>query len=143
MYTIGIIGGSGVYDIPGIELVKEIPLDTPYGTPSDVYRVIRVMDREVVFLPRHGSGHSIAPAQVNYRANLWGFKQLGVSRILSTGAVGGINRLLTPGDVAVADQIIDMTHNRESSFYDKDKVYHVDFTSPYCPELRQAFIDGA
>ncbi|MBF0566895.1 MAG: S-methyl-5'-thioadenosine phosphorylase [Nitrospirae bacterium] len=143
MYTIGIIGGSGVYDMPGIELVKNITLDTPYGAPSGAYSVIKISGREAVFLPRHGSGHSIAPHRVNYRANLWGFKELGVCRILSTGAVGGINRLFNAGDIAIADQLIDMTKGRESTFYNEGKVYHVDFTSPYCPQLRQAFIDGA
>ncbi|WP_420267011.1 S-methyl-5'-thioadenosine phosphorylase [Candidatus Magnetominusculus dajiuhuensis] len=143
MPEIGIIGGSGVYRMPSVELIREEAVDTPYGAPSDTFRMLRISGIEVVFLARHGSGHTIPPHKINYRANIWGFKALGVKRLLSMGAVGGINPLLRPGSIVVADQIIDMTTGRTSTFYDKDEVYHVDFSEPFCPELRAVFTEAA
>lgn len=143
MPEIGIIGGSGVYQMPSVELLREEAVGTPYGAPSDVFRILRISGIEVAFLARHGGGHTIPPHKVNYRANIRGFKELGVTRLLSLGAVGGINPVLSPGTIVVADQIIDMTTGRASTFYDKDEVYHVDFSEPFCPELRAAFIEAA
>ncbi len=135
--TIGLIGGSGLYEIEGLEITKEISISTPYGEPSSVYKIGTIGDKEIVFLPRHGIPHSIPPHKINYRANIWGFKSLGIERIISVSAVGGINKDLSPGDIVLLDQIIDMTYGvRESTFYDKDKVVHIDFTNPYCPEMR-------
>ncbi|MBF0515956.1 MAG: S-methyl-5'-thioadenosine phosphorylase [Nitrospirae bacterium] len=143
MPEIGIIGGSGVYRMPSVELIKDAAVDTPYGEPSDAFKLLRVSGVEVVFLARHGAGHTMPPHKVNYRANIWGFKSLGVKRLLSLGAVGGINPVLAPGAIVVADQIIDMTTGRASTFYEKDEVYHVDFSEPFCPELRAAYIEAA
>ncbi|MBF0457341.1 MAG: S-methyl-5'-thioadenosine phosphorylase [Nitrospirae bacterium] len=143
MPEIGIIGGSGVYRMPSVELLREEVVDTPYGAPSDVYKILRISGIEVAFLARHGGGHAIPPHKVNYRANIRGFKSLGVKRLLSLGAVGGINPVISPGTIVVTDQIIDMTTGRASTFYDKDEVYHVDFSEPFCPELRAAFIEAA
>ncbi|MCG6551422.1 MAG: S-methyl-5'-thioadenosine phosphorylase, partial [Candidatus Magnetominusculus sp. LBB02] len=140
---IGIIGGSGFYQMPNVELIGQSNVDTPYGAPSDSYKQLMISGVEAVFLARHGSGHTIAPHKVNYRANIWGFKTLGVERLLSLGAVGGINPLLLPGSIVIADQIIDMTTGRASTFYEIDEVYHVDFSEPFCPELRSAFIEAA
>jgi 5'-methylthioadenosine phosphorylase len=140
MPNAGIIAGSGFYEIEGIE-VKEIKkLTTPYGEPSDMYRICDISGGEVAFLSRHGTPHHIPPHRINYRANIWGFRELGVERILSVNAVGGINRELRPGDIVVPDQIIDMTHGRDTTFYDGDEVVHIDFTYPFCSELRGALI---
>ncbi|MCX7913294.1 MAG: S-methyl-5'-thioadenosine phosphorylase [Thermodesulfovibrionales bacterium] len=133
---IGLIGGSGLYDIEGINVLDEISLTTPYGIPSASYKVGEIEEREIVFLPRHGISHNIPPHKVNYRANIWGFKNLGVERIISVNAVGGINRLLQPGDILIPNQIIDFTFGRRiSTFYENDRVLHVDFTDPFCSEL--------
>jgi 5'-methylthioadenosine phosphorylase len=137
---IGIIGGSGLYEIEGV-VIKEIKkITTPFGDPSDFYRVCNFSNKDVVFLPRHGSPHRIPPHNVNYRANIWGFKELGVEKIISLGAVGGISTGMKPGTIVVPDQIIDMTKGRNSTFYDKDEVVHIDFTEPYCPELRRSIL---
>ena len=137
MAKIGIIGGSGLYEIKGLTIKKSQALATPFGKPSDKYRIGMFGDTEVVFLPRHGAHHGIPPHIVNYRANIYGFKKLGVERILSVSAVGGIKKGLKPGDIVIGDKIIDMTRNRKNTFYDgKEGVVHIDFTEPYCPEMR-------
>ncbi|MFN3739520.1 MAG: S-methyl-5'-thioadenosine phosphorylase [Thermodesulfovibrionales bacterium] len=139
----GIIAGSGLYDIADFETIELKRIDTPFGEPSDLYRLGRLEGHEIVFLPRHGSPHRIPPHRVNYRANLWGFKALGVERIISVSATGGISERLRPGDIVILDQIIDMTGGtRKNTFYDEE-VVHVDFTEPYCPEMRQYFIKAA
>lgn len=140
---IGIIGGSGLYDIEGLGDKRELTVTTPYGEPSAAYRAGRLGDREVLFLPRHGAGHRIPPHKINYRANLWGFKALGTERILSVGAVGSLRHEMPPGSVVVPDGLIDLScGSRDSSFYDGDKVVHIDFTEPYCPELRNLVIEA-
>lgn len=138
---IGIIGGSGLYKIEGIAFKEEKDISTPYGKPSASYRIGELGGIEVAFLPRHGSPHKIAPHKINYRANIWGFREIGVKRIISVSAVGGINPQMKPGDIVVLDQIIDMTENRASTFYD-DEVVHIDFTEPYCLELRNAILES-
>jgi 5'-methylthioadenosine phosphorylase len=138
MSKIGLIGGSGLYGIDGFVLKKKQAVNTPYGKPSDRYLLGKIGKTEVVFLPRHGSRHNIPPHMINYRANVWGLHKLGVDRILSISAVGGIRKDLRPGDIVILDQVLDMTSNRKSTFYDgKDGVIHIDFTEPYCPELRE------
>ncbi len=137
---IGLIGGSGIYEIRGFMLKGIRRIKTPYGSPSDSYTIGTIGNREIVFLPRHGKGHKIPPHKINYCANIWGFKKLGVERIISISAVGGIKRGLKPGDIVLLDQIIDMTKRRESTFYSDDEVVHIDFTEPYCPEMRKAFL---
>jgi 5'-methylthioadenosine phosphorylase len=136
MPIIGIIGGSGLYDIPGLEITDSAKLTSPYGEPSDVYRIGRLSGKEVAFLPRHGSMHHIQPHKINYRANIWGFRELGVKKIISVGASGGISKSMKPGLITFPDQIIDMTSGRPSTFYDEDEVIHVDFTEPFCRDLR-------
>jgi 5'-methylthioadenosine phosphorylase len=142
MPKIGIIAGSGFYEMEGVEVKELRKLTTPYGEPSDMYRICDISGREVAFLSRHGTPHHIPPHRINYRANIWGFRELGVERILSVNAVGGISGRLRPGDVVIADQIVDMTHGRASTFYDENEVLHIDFTVPFCNELRAALINA-
>lgn len=142
MPKIGIIAGSGFYQIEGVE-VKEIrEVITPYGEPSDDYKICEFSGREFVFLARHGSSHRFPPHSINYRANLWGLKELGVERILAVNAVGGINPNLCPGDIMIPDQIIDQTFGRAATFYDEGEVVHVDFTNPYCNSMRNTLFDS-
>ncbi len=143
MPEFGVIGGSGVYHIPGLEITGELTLQTPCGAPSDVYRTGMLAGREIAFLARHGSGHTLQPHRINYRANILGFRQLGVKRLLSVGAVGGISAALKPGMLTVPDQIIDQTSGRINTFYDGDEVVHIDFTEPFCRDLRGYVIRAA
>ncbi len=140
MPKVGMIAGSGFHEIEGVEIKELKKVTTPYGEPSDLYRLCELSGREVVFLSRHGTPHHIPPHMINYRANMWGFRELGVERILSVNAVGGINRELGPGDMVIPDQIIDVTHGRASTFFDRDEVIHIDFTHPFCSEIRDSLI---
>jgi 5'-methylthioadenosine phosphorylase len=141
MLKIGIISGSGLYEIPGLEIKKRRTVKTPFGRPSDKYIIGLLNDVEVAFLPRHGGHHNIPPHMINYRANIWGFKELEVHRIISVSAVGGITKGLKPGDIVVLDQIIDMTRTRKSTFYDgKTGVVHIDLTDPFCPDMRELLL---
>jgi len=143
MSKIGIIGGSGLYEMKGLVIKGKKKITTPFGKPSDEYRTGEIGDIEVIFLPRHGSHHNIPPHMINYRANIWGFKKLGAERIISINAVGGIKRGLRPGDIVILDQIIDMTKTRKWTFYDgKDGVIHVDFSTPYCLEMRKVIVSA-
>ncbi|GAB4414562.1 MAG: S-methyl-5'-thioadenosine phosphorylase [Thermodesulfovibrionales bacterium] len=142
MPKVGVIAGSGFYEIEGVTVREFKKMKTPYGEPSDIYRICEMSGIEFAFLSRHGTPHHIPPHRINYRANIWAFKELGVERILSINAAGGINREMKPGDIIMPDQIIDMTHGRPSTFYDGDEVVHVDFTMPYCPELRDVIINA-
>jgi 5'-methylthioadenosine phosphorylase len=143
MTLIGVIGGSGLYDIPGMEITDSAKLTTPYGEPSDVYRIGRLSGKEVAFLPRHGSMHHIQPHKINYRANIWGFRELGVGKIISIGAAGGISERMKPGLITLPHQIIDITSGRFSTFYDEDEVVHVDFTEPFCRDLKEYLLAAA
>jgi 5'-methylthioadenosine phosphorylase len=133
---IGIIGGSGLYEIEGVITKETRKISTPFGDPSGSYVIGDLSGTEVVFLARHGSRHQIPPHRINYRANIWGFKTLGVERVLSIGATGGISKGMTPGTIVIPDQIIDMTRRGGATFYDGEEVVHIDFTEPYCPEVR-------
>ncbi len=158
---LGVIGGSGLYQIEGIRIIKEEKILTPYGEPSDSYIIAEYKGKKLVFLPRHGRGHKYPPHLINYRANIWGFRKLGVNKILSVGAVGGINPLLKAGDFVITDQFIDFTKVRPNTFYegeytiydetdDKDdlvmeylrnnRVVHIDMTEPFCEEMRNTLI---
>ncbi len=143
MPDFGVIAGSGIYNMPDLEIIDSVKVVTPYGEPSDSYRIGKFAGKEVVFLPRHGAKHHIPPHRINYRANIWGFRELGISRILSIGATGGISRGMIPGTIVVLDQVIDMTSGREATFFDQDDVVHIDFTNPFCPDLRQELIAAA
>jgi 5'-methylthioadenosine phosphorylase len=136
---IAIIGGSGVRSlVTGEEKV----IGTPYG-PTPKIMIGHLHDRPAIFLPRHGTGHTSPPHMINYRANIWGLKSLGVERIIATNAVGAIIEHLTPGDIVIPTDIIDATKSRENTFYDGVPVTHVDMSQPYCPRVRQALSDAA
>ncbi len=132
---IGIIGGSGLYELEGIKGVKEIRLETPYGDPSDVYIIGEYNDAEVIFLPRHGKGHRILPSEINFRANIYGMKMLGVEWVISVSAVGSMKEDIKPGDIVIPDQFIDLTKKRESTFFGKGIVSSISMADPVCPVL--------
>lgn len=135
--SVGFIGGSGLYSLDRIDQFESINISTPYGKPSSEFIKGKIKDRDVVFLARHGGGHHIPPHRINYRANIWGFKELGVKKIVSINATGGINPNYLPGSIVLVDQVIDMTFGtRQSTFFDDGKVVHIDFTEPFCSELR-------
>jgi 5'-methylthioadenosine phosphorylase len=136
MKKFGIIGGSGLYDIDGFTFVDEISVETPYGNPSDAYRVFNYKGMSFYFLNRHGRAHSIPPHNVNYRANIDGFARLGIDSIISITATGGINRAYSPGDIVMPDDGIDFTHGRAQTFFTGSVIHHIDVTEPFCPRLR-------
>ncbi len=142
---LAIIGGSGLTSMKGLEIIRKEVMHTPYGEPSAPVTFGRLAGKEIAFLPRHGPGHTIPPHQINYRANLWGLKHLGVKRIVAMGAVGGIRDDMAPGCIAIPDQIIDYTWGREHTYFDFNlsHVTHVDFTEPYCGELRDKLLAAA
>lgn len=142
MSLIGIIGGSGLCDYPGLEIDDTQDIETPFGMPSAALRIGRLAGHDVVFLPRHGDKHTIAPHRVNYRANIQAMKQLGASHIVAVAAVGGISEKFAPGTLAVPDQIIDYTYAREQSFFSDDfsAEKHIDFTWPYHADSRRKLL---
>ena len=140
--TIGIIGGSGLYDIQGLEDVRELELSTPFGAPSDALITGTYRGTRLVFLPRHGRGHRIAPNEINFRANVWALKKAGVSRIVSVSAVGSMREDIHPGDFVVIDQFFDRTRHRADTFFGNGVVAHVLFADPVCPEVRAALLAG-
>jgi len=140
---IGVIGGSGLYDVEKFENVKEVKIYTPYGEPSDNIVVGDFKGRRIAFLARHGKGHRIPPHMINYRANIWALKSLGVKRVISVSAVGSLREEYKPGDFVVPDQFIDFTKNRVYSFFDGHVVAHVSMADPFCPELRSVVIESA
>lgn len=145
MTKLAIIGGTGLTQLAGLAINKREALTTPYGAPSAEFVTGEFAGREVVFLARHGNPHTIAPHKINYRANIWGLKQLGVERIVAIAAVGGITPAMAPAHIAIPDQIIDYSHGREHTFFSDGEypVTHIDFTFPYSAELRLALIDAA
>jgi 5'-methylthioadenosine phosphorylase len=143
MSTIGIIGGSGVYDLPGLREVREVRVRTPFGDPSDPYRVGRLGDATVVFLARHGRGHRFLPSELNARANIWGMKKLGVERLISFSAVGSLRDELVPGHVVLPAQAIGRTPGRPGTFFGDGLVAHVAFADPTCAGLRAVLADAA
>lgn len=131
---LGLFGGSGFYRF--LDDAQEVAVDTPYGSPSDRVAVGTVAGRQVAFLPRHGRGHTIPPHRINFRANLWAFKELGVRRVITPCAVGSLKPQLPPGTFVLCDQLVDRTSGRADTFYDGPQVTHIGFADPYCPELR-------
>src|SRR3990172_3413937 len=127
---IGVIGGSGLYQIEGMKDVKEVKVRTPFGEPSDAYILGTLNDVEMVFLPRHGRGHRILPTEINFRANIYGMKKLGVTRIVSVSAVGSMKEEIKPGHMVVVDQFIDLTKRRITSFFGGGIVGHVALADP-------------
>ena len=132
---IGIIGGSGLYSMPGFHAEKEVSITTPFGPPSDNYVTGELEGRHVAFLARHGRGHRLSPSELNYRANIYGLKTLGVDRILSLSAVGSLKEEHRPLDFVIPDQFVDRTRGRISTFFGDGLVAHVSFADPVCPQL--------
>jgi 5'-methylthioadenosine phosphorylase len=132
---IGIIGGSGLYHMPGFSEAEEVRLETPFGQPSEAYVLGTLAGRKVAFLARHGRGHRIMPSELNFRANIYGFKQLGVERILSLSAVGSLKEEHKPLDFVIPDQFFDRTRHRVDTFFGEGIVAHISFADPICPEL--------
>ena len=145
MPKLAIIGGSGLTSLQDLDIIRREFVQTPYGEPSGALTHGVLKGMEVVFIARHGDAHTIAPHRVNYRANLWALKEAGVRRIVSVCAVGGISRAMAPRTLAIPDQIIDYTCSREQTFFDTalSHVTHIDFTYPYCEELRDDLIKVA
>ncbi len=135
---IGIFGGSGFYNF--LDKVEEVTVETPYGSPSDSVFLAEVEGKKVAFLPRHGRKHTIPPQMINYRANMWAMKELGVARIISPCAVGSLQTNIKPGDFVISDQYIDRTTGRKDTFYDGPIATHVSAADPYCPDLRDLAI---
>jgi 5'-methylthioadenosine phosphorylase len=131
--AIGVIGGSGLYAMAGVTDLVEVSVETPFGAPSDALLIGRVDGVPVAFLPRHGRGHRVPPHQINYRANIWAMKSVGVSRIFSVSAVGSLREDIAPGDLVLVDQFIDRTRNRPSTFLEDGVVGHVSLADPVCP----------
>lgn len=141
---IGIIGGSGLYDMEGIKNVRPVTVETPFGKPSDKYICGELSGRDVVFLPRHGVGHRISPSEINYRANIFGMKKLGVERIVSLSACGSLKEELKPLDFVIPNQFVDRTNQpRKMTFFEKGIVAHVSFAEPVCGELAKSVYDAA
>jgi len=145
---IGVIGGSGVYDMAQLSDVREVRLDTPFGAPSDAYVVGKIDGQFVAFLPRHGHGHRISPTQLNGRANIYGFKMLGVEYLISISACGSLQPQYKPGDIVVPDQVFDRTRLRSLSFFDDPSagtsglVVHVSVAEPFCAYLTRVCVDA-
>lgn len=133
--ALGVIGGSGLYAMEALTNVREERVETPYGDPSDAYITGRIGDQPLVFLPRHGRGHKVAPHEINYRANIFGMKLLGVSRLLAISAVGSMREEIVPGHFVIVDQFIDRTQGRAASFFEDGMVGHVSFADPVCASL--------
>ena len=145
MQALGIIGGSGLCQLDALKIECHESVKTPYGEPSAPLVFGRLDGVTVVFLPRHGPAHTIPPHCVNYRANLWAMKQTGVEYVIGVAAVGGITAAMGPGVLCVPDQVIDYTWGREHTLYegDLDSVTHIDFTQPYCSNMRRLLIEAA
>ena len=142
MSRIGVIGGSGLYKMEGLTHKKELELNTPFGRPSEVLSIGELYGKEVVFLPRHGVGHRISPSEINYRANIYAMKKLGVERIISVTACGSLKEELKPLDFVVVDQYVDRSnHAREMTFFSDGIVAHISFSHPVCSELSNLLYD--
>jgi 5'-methylthioadenosine phosphorylase len=141
---LGVMGGSGVYHMEGVEIVAEHRLATPFGEPSDAVVETRICDQSVYFLPRHGRGHVLLPSEVPYRANVYAMKQMGVTHLLAISAVGIMRESIKPGDMVVPDQIFDRTRGiRASTFFGEGIAGHVAFADPFCGELRDLLLAAA
>jgi len=140
---IGVIGGSGLYNMEELKRVKEVEIDTPFGKPSDNITIGRLGEIGIAFLPRHGRGHRLSPSEVPYRANIYAMKSLGVEWLISVNAVGGLKFKMKPGNLVIPDQIIDCTRNRATSFFGEGVVAHIPFADPFCPVLSQILFKSA
>ncbi len=143
MVTIGVIGGSGLYEIEGLTHIEEIKVETPFGAPSDAFITGELEGIKMVFLPRHGRGHRYLPSEVPYRANIYGMKKLGVQRIISVSAVGSMKEEIVPGHIVIPDQFFDRTQGkRASTFFGNGVTGHVQFADPVCSELSSVLFDA-
>jgi 5'-methylthioadenosine phosphorylase len=140
---IGVIGGSGLYQMPGLEQIREIQIKTPFGPPSGKFVKGRLGKTELIFLPRHGQGHRWLPTEINFRANIFGMKKFGVDRIISISAVGSLRQEIAPGDIVVPDQFIDRTTQRPSTFFGNGIVAHVSLADPFCQDLSAKLASAA
>lgn len=141
--TIGVIGGSGLYEIEGLTDIEEQEVSTPFGKPSDPIVVGTLQGKRVAFLPRHGRGHRILPGEVNVRANIYALKSVGVERIIAVNACGSMKEEIAPADIVIPDQIIDRTKGRPSTFFGNGLVVHVSFADPFCPALSDVLFQAA
>ncbi|MEA3351397.1 MAG: S-methyl-5'-thioadenosine phosphorylase [Chloroflexota bacterium] len=135
--SFAVIGGSGLYNMNGLENLQEFTLDTPFGAPSAPIMVGTLEGQQVAFLARHGIGHHINPGEINYRANIYALKSLGVKRVVSVSACGSLREDYAPGDIVIPDQLFDFTKGRESTFFTDGIVAHVDVADPFCPDMSQ------
>ena len=140
---LGVIGGSGLYDLEGLTNIEEIQMSTPFGDPSDAYICGELHNIPIVFLPRHGKGHRILPSEIPFLANIWGLKKLGVTHLISVGAVGSLKEEIAPGHIVFPDQFIDLTRHRRSTFYGNGVVVHAQFGDPVCDNLKNLLQDAA
>jgi 5'-deoxy-5'-methylthioadenosine phosphorylase len=145
MTKLAIIGGSGLTELDGLEIIDEINPDTIWGKPSSAITIGKFDDIEILFLPRHGKPHTIPPHKINYRANIQALKDADVKEIIAVNAVGGITKEMAPCRIVIADQLIDYTHSRIDTFFEENlkEVTHIDFTAPYSESLRQQLINAA
>lgn len=145
MAKLAIIGGTGLTSLKNLEIINREVVHTPYGEPSAPLTHGSIGGKEVLFLARHGYGHTIPPHKVNYRANIWALKEAGADHIIAVNAVGGIRADMTPGRIVIPHQVIDYTWNRINTYFEEGltHVTHIDFTDPYCPSLRKMLLDGA
>jgi 5'-methylthioadenosine phosphorylase len=139
--VIGVFGGSGFYRF--LDDVEEVPVATPYGRPSAPVRVGRIEGTEVAFMPRHGDEHTLPPHRINYRANLWAMREVGVRRIIGPAACGSLKAEITPGTFVICDQFVDRTQGRESTFYDGPQTTHVSAADPFCADLSETIAESA
>jgi 5'-methylthioadenosine phosphorylase len=140
---IGVIGGTGLYDIEGLADIKEVNPDTPFGKPSDAITIGRLEGTGIAFLPRHGKGHRISPTEVPYQANIYALKGLGVEWIIAINTVGSFKQEIKPGDLVIPDQLIDRTRSRANTFFGGGIVAHIPFAEPFCPVLSQILLEAA
>ncbi len=140
---LGVLGGSGLYNIESLKNVREIVVETPFGDPSDVFKIGNIEEMEVVFLARHGKSHHLLPTEVPYKANIWAMKSLGVKWLVSASAVGSLSKEVKPLDMVVPDQFIDRTHQRPLSFFGDGVVAHVSMADPFCKNLSKILCDVA
>jgi 5'-methylthioadenosine phosphorylase len=143
MRTVGVIGGSGLYEMAGLQDVERVALRTPFGEPSDEYVCGTLAGTRLVFLPRHGRGHRILPSELNFRANIHGMKQLGAEWVIGVASVGSLREDIAPGHLVVPNQLIDRTFRRPSTFFGNGIVAHVSFADPFCPVLSASLVAAA
>jgi len=140
---IGVVGGSGLYQMEGLVVREERRIETPFGDPSDVYIIGELDGRQIAFLPRHGRGHRLTPTELNYRANIYGFKVLGVEQLISVSAVGSLKLEYKPTDIVVPDQFYDRTRHRVDTFFGNGLVAHTSLAKPVCPRLIDPFVEAS